>query len=368
MLLGLTSIIIIDKQAIFMVMSWQEFKNLNKDLFKSKGFLHFSFWLLLYFFLVLIDKWDYPRWFIMIRHLVDLCFYIVIVYVNILYLIPSYLSKKKPIIYLIALVIFVALLSPIHVFSLLMLFKNSPENTDYILRNEEILTLINLFVALASTLYKILTDWLIHQNEKIALERQNLQSELKFLKSQINPHFFFNTLNNLYALTLKKSDLAPEIVLRLSEMMRYMLYESNEKKVPLEKEINYVKNYLELEKLRQGDRFDINFKLTGKLKDQKIAPLVFIPFLENSFKHGLDNQIKSGFVNIDLKLMDDSIELDIENSKPPKLPKKQDDKKSGGIGLENVKRRLKLLYPKKHKLEIIEKPHAFRVFLNIKLS
>ncbi len=341
---------------------------MNRDLVKSKGFLHFSFWLLLYFFLVLIDKWDYPTWFIMLRHLIDLSFYVIIVYFNILYLIPTYLQRKKPIAYLLALGLFVLLLSPIHVFSLLMIFKQRPDDAEYILNNKEIISLINLFVALASTLYKILTDWLIHQNEKMALQSQNLQSELKFLKSQINPHFFFNTLNNLYALTLKKSDLAPEIVLRLSEMMRYMLYESNEKMVPLEKEINYVKNYLELEKLRQGEKFKIDFNIKGNLGDQKIAPLMFIPFLENSFKHGLDNQIKSGFVNIDLNLQDEFIELVIENSKPPSIPIKKSDKKSGGIGLENVKRRLKLIYPKKHKLQIIEKPHSFRVFLNIKLN
>ena len=114
-------------------------------------------------------------------------------------------------------------------------------------------------------------------------------------------------------------------------MMRYMLYESNEKQVPLEKEINYVKNYLELEKLRQGDKFNINFNLHGNLNGQTIAPLMFIPFLENSFKHGLDNQIKSGFVNIDLKLDTDAVELTIENSKPPSLPKKK-SKKEKKIG------------------------------------
>lgn len=350
-------------------MNWAEFKNINKDLIKSKGFMHFSFWLLLYFFLILVDKTNYPIWFVLVEHLIDLSFYVIIVYVNILYLIPTYLQKKKPFVYLAALFIFVALLSPIHVFSLLMIFKQNPEDASYIIEHKEILTLINLFIGLASTLYKILTDWLLHQNEKMELQSQNLQSELKFLKSQINPHFFFNTLNNLYALTLKKSDLAPEIVLRLSEMMRYMLYESNEKQVPLEKEINYVKNYLELEKLRQGDKFNINFNLHGNLNGQTIAPLMFIPFLENSFKHGLDNQIKSGFVNIDLKLDTDAVELTIENSKPPSLPKKKSkkEKKSGGIGLENVKRRLKLLYPNKHNLQITEKPHSFRVFLNIKL-
>lgn len=350
-------------------MNWVDFKNINKDLVKSNGFMHFSFWLLLYFFLVLIEDSDYPIWLLLVENLIDIFFYIIIVYVNILYLIPSYLQQKKPLIYLVTLILFVVLLSPIHVFASIMLFHNFPDRVELYLNEKEILTLINLFIAFSSTLYKILMDWLVHQNEKVALQSQNLQSELRFLKSQINPHFFFNTLNNLYALTLKKSDLAPEIVLRLSEMMRYMLYESNVKQVPIEKEINYVKNYLELEKLRQGHRFDIHFNLTGDLRDQKIAPLMFIPFLENSFKHGLDNQIKNGFVNIDLNLKYNEIDMVIENSKPPSLPPKPDksDLKSGGIGLENVKRRLKLLYPNKHNLEITEKPHSFRVSLNIKL-
>ncbi len=219
---------------------------------------------------------------------------------------------------------------------------------------------------MASTIFKVTTDWWVHQSEKKDLESQRLQSELKFLKSQINPHFFFNTLNNLYALTLKKSDLAPEIVLRLSDMMRYMLYESNEKKVPLDKEVAYVKNYLELEKLRQGGKFEINFNLSGKLDNQQIAPLMFIPFLENSFKHGLDNQIKSGYVNIDLELNKDSVRLEIENSKPPTINKERNYQ--GGIGLENVKKRLNLLYPKKHELNIVDKPNSFKVLLDIKLN
>ena len=194
-----------------------------------------------------------------------------------------------------------------------------------------------------------------------------MQSELKFLKSQINPHFFFNTLNNLYALTLKKSDLAPEIVLRLSEMMRYMLYESNEKEVSLEKEINYVINYIELEKLRQGERFQINFDIKGAPKQQKIAPLMFIPFLENSFKHGLDSHIKAGYVNAQLTLNEASVSLDIKNSKPKNVqPIKAS--KSGGIGLENVKRRLKLLYPNKHNLKINDATDFFHVALEINLT
>jgi len=225
-----------------------------------------------------------------------------------------------------------------------------------------------LLIGLISTGYKVTSDWFGLQNEKRELESQNLQSELRFLKSQINPHFFFNTLNNLYALTLKKSDLAPEIVLRLSEMMRYMLYESNEKEVALEKEIKYVMNYIELEKLRQKDKFRIDFEIKGQANGKKIAPLMFIPFLENSFKHGLDTQIDKGYVNIFMHIDTHSVALNIENSKPhiPKIKSK--NKKSGGIGLENVKRRLKLLYPSKHNLRISDKEDAYQILLNIDLK
>ena len=347
--------------------NWLEIKSIYQDLLKSKGFLHVSFWVLLYFFLVLIDQSNYPTWYILVKELVDVSFYIIIVYTNIYYLIPQFLQKKKLFLYLLSFVGLIILISPIKTLSYVVLYQNDPYLQSVVVHSQTTIFLICLFVGMGSTIFKVTTDWLVHQNEKRELESQNLQSELKFLKSQINPHFFFNTLNNLYALTLKKSDLAPEIVLRLSEMMRYMLYESNEKKVRLEKEINYIKNYLELEKLRQGGKFSINFKLSGDLSDQEIAPLIFSPFLENSFKHGLDNQIKSGFVNIDLILEKDKVHMEIENSKPPTIPVKR-KRKSGGIGLENVKRRLQLLYPKKHELDILDKPNSFRVLLNIQLN
>ncbi|MBT8228643.1 MAG: histidine kinase, partial [Bacteroidia bacterium] len=298
-------------------MNWTDFKGTYQDLLKSKGFLHFSFWVLLYFFLVLIDQSKYPLWYVLIKELVDVSFYILIVYANIFYLIPQFLQKKKFIHYFLAFVLLVALVSPIKTLSYFLLYQSEPNLQAIVVDNQTTIFMICLFVGMASTIFQVTTDWLAHQNVKRELESQRLHSELKFLKSQINPHFFFNTLNNLYALTLKKSDLAPEIVLRLSEMMRYMLYESNEKKVPLEKEIAYIKNYLELEKLRQGDKFDIKLNLEGNLNGQEIAPLIFIPFLENSFKHGLDNQIKSGYVKIDLQLSDESLHMEIENSKPP---------------------------------------------------
>lgn len=348
-------------------MNWIDFKHIKEDILQTKGFFHFSFWVMFFFFMVLVDPGAYPTWFVLIDKLVDISFFILIVYANILYLIPTFLQKKNLLAYLLALILLVTLVTPILTLSYVILYQDNQVYVSELLDNKAIIFLRCLLVGLTSTGYKVTSDWLTLQGEKRELQSQNLQSELKFLKSQINPHFFFNTLNNLYALTLKKSDLAPEIVLRLSEMMRYMLYESNEKEVSLEKEINYVMNYIELEKLRQGRNFEINFDLTGEPNGKKIAPLMFIPFLENSFKHGLDNQIKAGYVHINLSLKDKSVELDIENSKPTELVKVS-AKKAGGIGLENVKRRLKLLYPNKHALDIIDKPNSYKVLLNIELA
>jgi len=208
-----------------------------------------------------------------------------------------------------------------------------------------------------------------HQRERMDLQRQNLTSELKYLKTQINPHFFFNTLNSLYALTLKKSDKAPEIVLKLSDMMRYMLYESNERMLSLSQEINYIENYLELEKLRHDDHFKMELEITGDPAGHKIAPLLFIPFLENSFKHGIDHQLKSGYVNINLDIQEKSLHLKVANSLPDQeIPNAPKEKKVGGIGLTNVRRRLNILYPQRHKLEISQSNEEFLVTLDLQIN
>jgi LytS/YehU family sensor histidine kinase len=210
-------------------------------------------------------------------------------------------------------------------------------------------------------------DWWRYQNEKQVLMTQTIQSELRFLKSQINPHFLFNTLNNLYALTLKKSDKAPEIVLKLSEIMRYMLYECNEKRVHLSKEIHYIYNYLDLERLRQPKDADIRFVVDGHVSDQLIAPLLFVPFVENSFKHGLNHSVNGGgYVRLRLIAAGDELEFFIENSKVDQLPR-QHHARSGGIGLANVRQRLQMLYPDDHTLEILDEPNRYAVTLRLKM-
>lgn len=194
------------------------------------------------------------------------------------------------------------------------------------------------------------------------LEKEKLAAELKLLKSQINPHFLFNTLNNLYVLTLNGSAKAPLMVHRLSELMSYMLYDSNQSEVLLEKEIQYVKNYIDLEKIRYGPRLDVRFNIYGEPNSIKVAPLLFLPFVENSFKHGAQNQLSDGWIHIDLEIDESQITFKVENSKPDFQDVHADP---SGIGLANVKRRLEHLYPTGYNLQLFDESDTHLAVLKL---
>ncbi len=296
-------------------------------------------------------------------------FYGVVVYFNLLYLIPNYLTQTKFLQYSGLLLLTVIVITPISTMIQYFYFfsvENAENYQQELINTQSAQFFLTFIIAGISTVVKIMSEWFRNQRVSAELQKQTMKSELRFLKSQINPHFLFNTLNNLYALTLKKSDKAPEIVLKLSEMMRYMLYECNEKRVPLYKEVNYLKNYLDLEQLRQGGNVKINFDINGEVKSQKIAPLMFIPFLENSFKHGVNNSIANGFVDIKLEVDDREVKMMIANSKAS-IPQMHHNRRSGGIGLVNVKRRLDLLYPGNYELDIEDNPDVYSVNLKIEL-
>ncbi len=341
-----------------------------KNLASHQYAQHILFWFVLFAVFVFLDnqKYNSSYGFIIAKELINVFFLAAIVYINLYYLIPKYLSQKHFFWYLNLLILVALIITPLKTMVFYLFYSNYPETQTDLIQEQGSIFLATFFIGGISTVYKIMNDWVIHQREVTDLENKNLQSELNFLKSQINPHFLFNTLNNLYALTLKKSEKAPEIVLKLSEMMRYMLYECNERRVPLIKEVNYIKNYLELEKLRQTKNFNIKFQLDGEIRHQKIAPLMFIPFLENSFKHGLSNQISSGFVNIKLNVEEKEVFLEIENSKAPTLPKSNMGKKSGGIGLVNIRKRLNLLYPDQYLLFVEEDPNRYKVNFKLQLN
>ena len=211
---------------------------------------------------------------------------------------------------------------------------------------------------------KLSIDWYEQQRQlqKIAVEK--LQAEVNFLRSQVNPHFLFNILNNLYALTLKKSDLAPDMVLKLSGMMEYMLYDSDEARVPLEREINYLQNYIELEKLRCGDHSDIALRVNGNPNGKEIAPLLLLPLVENAFKHGVGKLAENSWLHGTLTLNPTAVEMTVENNKPTVQPKEQ----KGGIGLVNLQKRLDLLYPGQYTLQTEDRMDSYRAALSISFA
>ncbi len=328
--------------------------------------LHVTFWLLVFAMMMMAGPTNDTTLMEVVRKLIHVTFYILVVYINLGYLVPKFLNQKHFLTYCLLLLAMVAVLTPIKVMLLYITF-DEVDPREFLIMNQHFIFLLLFMIAGGSTGIKIISDWQRHQRDRKDLETQRMQSEIKFLKSQINPHFLFNTLNSLYALTLKKDDKAPEIVIKLSEMMRYMLYECNERRVPLQKEVTYIENYLAMEKLRQAMQAEIDFKVEGAVEDQKIAPLLFIPFLENSFKHGLSHQLKEGYVHVVLRVLGNKLLFRIRNSKPL-TPAPPPDKTSGGIGLANVRRRLNLLYPGQYKLDIQENDTEHTVELSLDLS
>jgi two-component system, LytTR family, sensor kinase len=218
---------------------------------------------------------------------------------------------------------------------------------------------------LISLFFKFLQGWFEQEKKISQIKVDQLSTELKYLRAQINPHFLFNTLNNLYGLALKKSDKTPEIIMRLSEIMDYMLYESIESKVPLKKDVDNLVNYVEIEKIRQGNNAKINFTISGEINTQKIIPLLLLPLMENGFTHGVNREPANAYLEANLEITQTAIELTVSNNRSD-LPITND--KGHGIGLQNLKKRLSLFYPKKHELTIIEKADNFTAFLKIELT
>ena len=311
---------------------------------RKESATHIIFWSILFLLFTVVEGSKGNMLLTIKKEIINIGFFALIVYLNIVYIFPKYVENKNLFGHLLNLFVIALLITPIKTLIIFFLHNNDPQAQATLLKNQIYIFFSTFLVGLSSSIYSIFREWLRSQREKQELQKQTLTSELRFLKSQINPHFLFNTLNNLYALTLKKSDLAPEIVLKLSEMMRYMLYECNERRVPLSKEVNYLKNYLELEKLRQGKNIKTNLIVQGEIGSQMIAPLMFIPFVENSFKHGISDSISEGYVNIEILISDQDLQINIVNSKITRLspPNKI---KSGGIGLVNIRRRLNLIYP-----------------------
>lgn len=217
-----------------------------------------------------------------------------------------------------------------------------------------------LFVSAVSAGYALVMHML--EGEKASREerQERLQSELSFLRSQISPHFIFNILNSIVYLIRSKSSQAEPVTIKLSELIRYMLYESGNAQIPLEKELSYLENYVELQKIRFEEDVDIRMNIKGEITGQLIEPMLLIPFVENAFKHGV-GLIADPVIDISLKYSKDDMVFKIRNKITPDMPADKDN--SSGIGLQNVQRRLELLYPGAHKLDLTRNDEWFEVEL-----
>ncbi|MEI7498907.1 MAG: sensor histidine kinase [Bacteroidota bacterium] len=211
-------------------------------------------------------------------------------------------------------------------------------------------------------LIQLAIGWFDAQKLKTELMLENKSGELALLRSQINPHFLFNTLNNIYSLVYKKSEDAPEAVMKMSAIMRYMLYDATTDKVLLEKEIEYLKSLIELEKLRLRHSDFVEFNISGNFEGRTIAPMLLIPFVENAFKHGSKRVTNPG-IRINLSVTPQEIHFNVINHLRKNISAPKD--LMGGIGLKNISRRLNLLYPGKHHLEINSDDDLFNVQLTL---
>ncbi len=287
------------------------------------------------------------------------------VYFTLYFLIPRFLLKKKYIAFTVWFFVFFIILMLVITQPLqyLGLYFNSvktgrelPPYFNFASRNLLIGITIKLMIIGIASAIKLTKIWFTSQkrqqilvNEKLEIKLQLKEAELKYLKSQINPHFLFNALNNLYSLTLENSPKAPEVVLKISALLDYVLYECNVPKIELSKEINNIKGYIDIQKIRYDDKVNISINVEGEPSETAIAPLLILPIIENAFKHGLDKNAGNGFIKIDINVSDDSkFNLTVANSLNG-----ENNHTGDGIGLSNLKRRLELQYPEKYKLSTL---------------
>lgn len=224
-------------------------------------------------------------------------------------------------------------------------------------------TAIFFLVFTVGTCIAVIQRWLKTEETRKETESQKLSTELSFLKSQINPHFFFNTLNNIYSLAIVRSEKTAPAVMKLSSIMRYLLTETTQDLVPLQNEVDFIHNYIELQQVRLTEKTKVIFKSEGEIENKIVAPLIFIPFVENAFKYGISTKHEST-IEIQLKVFENKLVLTVKNYI---VPSESNMLENTGIGINNVKRRLELMYPEKHTLSYHASDNYYYVHLALQL-
>ncbi len=337
---------------------------------------HVLFWVI--YFVITVIRWggileDYS--YSLKSTLTGFPIHMFLVYLNIYVLMPKFAFKKKYITYivLILLVIFLMVIVKFYLRYYLVSTDVWPEGAKEIHSitvNYVIDMMIGeIYVITFATAIKITLDFIKEHKRVTDLEKAQLETELLFLKTQISPHFFFNTLNNIYSLAVENSKNTPKIILKLSELMRYLLYDTANKRQTLENEILCIQNYIDLERIRHNDELEVNMYISGDIQDKEIAPILLLTFIENAFKHGAHKNIGEIKIDINLAIKKDFLYFTISNPMPLKTEHEERFNQSNGIGLENVKKRLALGYHKNdYQLIIKTVKNLFVVKLKIKVT
>jgi hypothetical protein len=296
-------------------------------------------------------------------------FLVAFYYLNTQVLIPHLLTKRKWFLYILSIlgILFLFLLIP-KLFESALLAERSEKGRQRFLKWRQPFlypftgsTAVFFLVFTVSTCSRVIQEWLGIEKKKQKIETEKLATELSFLRSQINPHFLFNTLNNIYSLALVKSDATANAVLKLSAIMRYVLNETKHDSVALGQEIEFMKHYIELQKMRLTNKIFIEFLTEGEVEGKQIAPLILIPFVENAFKYGISTKENSSIL-FTVKTDEKGIQFTSKNHIFPGI---QANGEQTGIGLKNTKRRLELLYPDRHSLTVDNENNEFIVHLTL---
>jgi sensor histidine kinase YesM len=291
------------------------------------------------------------------------------VYLNLYLLIPKFLKNKNYVFYTFWLIILLTCCAILIQFIFVHLLKNKSFADQFSSMFSSHFFTAAFYVGITS-LFKFVKDWLQLQEMKFRfnqIEREKLEAELNTLKSQLNPHFLFNCLNNIYSLALTNSPRTPEIVLKLSDLMRHVLYESRENFIPVKKELDFMANFIELQKIRLNNKIDIQYKVEGIIPDLKIIPLIFEPFIDNAFKHGLKNPAPHPYIHLNVVFHGEKMKFSIQNNFNPSVTVKP--VKDSGIGLKNIEKRLNYLYSKSDiNFEVKREEDTFKVRLEVQLK
>lgn len=335
---------------------------------KRYKLLHIGAWLVIFLGWHFFRYEDYRRyegmgWWISFVKVADLA---LMVYITNYLLIPQFLYKKKYAVFGLLFVVLVFTSSILKMYVEVTLMNISTKNIWNNFKDRIYDNVIPHFLLVSTgAAIKLLTDYARAQRRLGEMAKEKAETELNFLKSQINPHFLFNSLNSIYFLIDKKNTDARQTLLQFSDMLRYQLYDCNASTIAIEKEVRFLEDYIRLQKLRKDQQYEVDVNVSQEVKGFSITPLLLIPLVENAFKHISHHHDARNFVHVELKRMNGTFSFTVENSKDDH---QRITEPAGGIGLTNVKRRLELLYPGKHELSIDNSETKFKVALNIHLS